>query len=232
MVPQKHKLSRKELKQDGFVDWTGRAYEYVQANYLKLAIGVVALVVVVLAVAFYLQGQERGRQRASELLFQGQALLAAGNYAAAVEPLQQAVDNHGGSELGKRAHLDLAHALLGAGQREQALQVARDGLERIDSADAELHQGMLMVEAAVLSSLERWEDAIVVYRGLLAQDLPAPLRIDASFRLAEALKLRGDVEGAVTVLEELESAVARGDVPGPVRELTDRLSVYRALASR
>ena len=58
-----HKLTRKELRQDGFVAWTGRAVDFLQDHYLKLAIGVLAVVVVVGGTSLYRQGGTRSPPR-------------------------------------------------------------------------------------------------------------------------------------------------------------------------
>ena len=62
------KLSRKQLKQDSFLDSIARTVEFVQENYVKLALGIGVVVVVVIAVSMYFQGQQKAREQASFLL--------------------------------------------------------------------------------------------------------------------------------------------------------------------
>ncbi len=227
----KHRMTRKNLRQDSFVDWTGRAYSFIQDHYLALAGVAAAIVVIVVAATFYVQGGERSRERASQLLYEGQTLLAQGSYAGASERLQEVVDSYGGTTFGLRAHADLARALLGMGEREAALGAVQDGLDAVGD-DRDLRLPLLLVEGAALTDLARYDDATTIYGGLLAQDLPVPLRIEATFRLAEVQKLSGDMKAAVATLEKLEDAVEAGEIPSPVRDLRERLQIYRALASR
>ena len=69
-----HKLTRKELRQDGFVNWIERALEYVQENLVKAAIVAAVVVIVIVGGSYIRSSRMQAHQKASALLYQGQLL--------------------------------------------------------------------------------------------------------------------------------------------------------------
>jgi len=223
------KLTRKKLKQDSFLDWTARTVEFVQENYVKLAIGIGVVVVVVVAVSLYFQGQQRAHEQASFLLYQGESLMYRGAYEAARERLQECHDRYGGSLFGKRAGLDLGHTYLALGDPVQTLAIL-DGIADQVGQRGAMHRELQMIKGAALVDLQRFDEAAAVYRQLREEDLDPNERYEVAMRLADCLRLSGQVQEGLNVLEDLKAAVDRGDIPSESRDLDTRLQIFRALA--
>jgi pentatricopeptide repeat protein len=223
------KLSRRQLKQDSFVDWTAKSVEFIQENYVRLAIGIGAVVVLAIAVSLYFQGQHKAREQASFLLYQGESLMYRGAYDAARERLQQCHERYGGTLFGKRAGLDLGHAYLALGDPAQALATL-EGLEPQVAGRGEMHRELQLLKGAALVDLERYAEAEALYRQMQSEDLHPNERYEVGMRLADCLKLSGRVQEGLNVLEDLKASADRGDIPTESRDLDMRLQVFRALA--
>jgi len=224
-----HKLTRKDLKQDSFVDWTSRAVDFIQDNYLRLAIGAVAVVVLIVAVSFYTRGQVQARESAAAMLFQGQQLLGQGEYGAAEQRLQECRQSYGGTMFGKQACLDLAQVLMIQGQDTQALDIIAEGLQATEG-DLSMTRALNKMKAACLMNLQQYDGAISLYRELLTGVSVDSERFDLVKRLASSLKLAGQLPAAITVLEELQRDVDLGEVELlQGRELETMIHMYRAL---
>jgi tetratricopeptide (TPR) repeat protein len=224
------KFTRKNLKHDSFVEHTGELAAFLQEHFMKIGIGILVVVVVLVGISFYNQGRVKSSNSAAYLLYQGQSLLARGAYGAAQERLLQCTDRFGGTEFGKRAYLDLAHSLIAMGDPQSALATIEEGLGKVP-ARGELHDALLLFRATALSDLGRPAEAEAIYRQLLAANPSDVVRVDLTYRLSDCLRDAGRTREAVTVLEELRDAHARGEVDLVQRELETRIFTMRALAS-
>jgi len=224
-----HKLTRKELKKDSFVDWTGRSFEFLQEHYLKIGIAILAIVVVILGVGIYNKGQTQAKQSASYLLYQGQSLLNRGAYMPARERLQECIDRFGGTQAGKQARLDLGHAFMALGENEAALATIMDGLNTVSVNDP-LHRELEKFQAAAFMNLSQYTEAIAIYRDLLVKDPSDQERYEMSMRLADCLKMEGRYQEGIELLEALQTDVENGMISVSYRELESRLHLFRALS--
>ena len=107
-----------------------------------------------------------------------------------------------------RAHLTLVRALQAQGQADRAL-AAMEGFLRQFPRDAatpalELSRGQLLAGA------QRWDAAQQAFEAARRADDPA-VAAEAEFRLGEALRARGDYEGAIVAY--LSAAYAYGEQP-------------------
>lgn len=224
------KFTRKDLKHDSFVDWTGTATAFLQEHFMKLGIGVVAIAVVLLGISFYNHGKARAHDTAAYMLFQGQSLLSRGAYAAAQERFIECTDRFGGTDFGKRAYLDLANTMIALGDPQSALNTVDEGEAKVPPK-SRIYRSMQISRAAALCDLERYSDAEAVYRGLLSGKLNDVERVDTTYRLADCLRLDGKPADAVKVLEDLEASYERGDIQLVQRDLENRIFTMRALAA-
>ncbi len=227
-----HKLTRKELKHDGFVDWTGRASDFLQVHYMRVGIVVLLILALILGVRLVREGQRRSAQRASYLLYQGQSLLLRGDHLAARGPLQEVVDRFGGTPFGKQAALGLAQAQLAGSEPDQALTSIERAARGLRANDP-LALASARLRAAALITLQRLPEAENVYRDLLAvADLPDEARLELALALADCLKLAGRPADGAQVLVELLARIERGElkVQGRERDLESRIQLLKALA--
>lgn len=224
-----HKLSRKELRRDGFVNWTERTLEYLQENLVTAAIIAGVVVVLVVGASYLRSSRAQARQTASALLYQGQSLLASGSYEAARGRLQECVDRFGDGEYGEQARLSLAEAQMGLGENELALQTLGEVPTTLRPAD-DLYSAYLTLQATAEANLGRYDAAAERYSEALAGNLLPVQRYDLTLRRAEALHRAGRTADGLAVLEDLQRSIDTKELDLPARDLANRIEVYRALA--
>jgi len=223
-----HKFTKKELKQDGFVDTTEKVLEFLQRNATAVGAGLLALVVLLVGGSYLQQSRQAAQVEASYMLFQGQQYIDQGDFEAAVMPLRDCVEEHGGTEFGRYARVALVHAMAGAGQVDLALQRADEFAAEL-AADHPASRELAVVRANVLADAGRYAEAASAMAGLITPDLEDRIYIQRTFRQAEWLREAGDGAGAIRVLEELRDKVAAGEVAQMGSEVQNQLELARAL---
>ncbi len=223
------KLSREDLKHDAFSEWTARATEFLQENYLRVGIGLLAVVVVFVGVQFYQKGRTRAAEKAAYLLYQGETMIQRGDYAAARQRLQEVRDRFGDTSFARQAAFDLAQAQTALGEHEAALATIEQGLEGVAVSDP-LHAALVMLKASVLGALGRGTEAVAALRPLCGdQALPARTRYDATLLLADQLRGAGSSAEALDVLVGLQREIDGGKLKIQARDLETRIQTLRAL---
>ena len=222
------KFTKKDLKQDSFVESTEKVLEYLQRN--ATLVGIVLLVVVVLLVggSYVRKGRAAAKAEASYMLYQGQMMVGQGDYDLAIGPLEDCIAEHGGSDYGKFARISLVQARLGLGQTDEALALIDSYLGEFGSGDP-LNEDLLLLQANALADAGRYAEAAEVIAGLIRSDLPDAIYYDRTVRQAEWLREAGQAAAALTLLEELEAAADAGELQVYRQDLDHRLGVARAL---
>jgi tetratricopeptide (TPR) repeat protein len=225
-----HKITRKELKHDSFMEWTARATDYLQENYVRVAVVVIAIVAVAFGIRMFQAGRVKAAQKASYMFYQGVAELASGNYAGARQTLQQVRDEFRGSPVARETALALAQAQAAAGDNDAALSTLDQALGSVSASDA-LRVPLLRAKAATLDALKRPSEAEAIYRDLLArQDLSPQNRYDVTMAYAGSLQDAKRYKDAADLLAALQADIDSGKLEVQPRDLDTRLRTLRALA--
>lgn len=225
-----HKLTRKELKHDSFMEGTARATDFLQANYARVGSGLLIVIALVFGVRFMQQGQARAAQKASFLLFQGESLLQRGAFVQAKGPLQQLRDDFGGSKFGPQGGFDLAQAQTALGENDAALatidKVLAGGVK-----DASLKTALGMLRGSVLGSLKRFPEAQAAVNDVLkTPGLDARDRYDGTLLLADLYREAGKPGQAADVLTALKKDIDSGNLDIEAGDLDSRIQLLKALA--
>jgi predicted negative regulator of RcsB-dependent stress response len=225
-----HKLTRKELKHDSFMEGTARATDFLQVNYARVGIGLLVVVAIVFGVRFMQQGQARSAQKASYLLYRGESLLQRGAFAEAKQPLQELRDSFGGSKFAAQGSFDLAQAQAALGENDTALATIDKALSD-SGGDAGLKTALRMLKGSVLGSLKRFPEAQTTVRDLLqTPGLGARERYDGTLLLADLLRLDGKPGAAADLLTTLQKEIDSGTLDIEARDLENRIQLLKALA--
>lgn len=222
------KFTKKELKQDSFVATTEKVLEFGQRN--ATVIGGVLLVLVVLLVGgSYLKNSRAAAARdASAMLYQGQTLVAQGDYTAAMGPLQDCIDDHGGSEYSHYARVSLIQAMLALDETETAL--ARiDQFSAEIPADSQAGQDLVQLKAFAMASAGQYVEAAAALEALISRDLDDTTYYQRNVQRVLWLQQAGQHADAVAVLENLEALTDAGEIDQFGNDLENRLAVARAL---
>ncbi|HOX26347.1 MAG TPA: tetratricopeptide repeat protein [Candidatus Krumholzibacteria bacterium] len=222
------KFTKKELKKDSFVTWTERSLEFLQQNATVVGVAFLILVVLLVGGSYVMRGREAARTEASYLLFQGQTLLAQGDYELAMAPLQDCVDKHGGTEFGEFARVAVVQARLGLGEFDAAL-AAIDQYSAEIPADHAASGDLRLLRASVLADAGRFAEAADAMAGMITADLDDSIYYERSVLRSKWLLAAGQRDAALNLLEELRQAVASGELEVTGNDLENRLALARAI---
>lgn len=226
-----HKLTKKELKHDGFVEGTEKGLEFLQKHGMMIGIAALAVVVLIVGGTYMQKSKTASANQASYLLYQGEGLLASGNLAGAQAPLQECIDRYGDSEFGRLARVGLAKAYLAAGANEDV--IASVDLWLADVPDTHpADRALRVAKATALSSLDRHADAAAAFGELAASATTDAELFELTIRQSESLRHGNQAAEALRVLEALDARRAMGEVTAPpTTDLRTRLEVLRAVVS-
>jgi tetratricopeptide (TPR) repeat protein len=134
MLTKRKKLSKKEIKEDKLVETYYKAYGFVEENKSKIAMYAGVLVLVIVAVYFYVQNRNSNNEEAGLQLSRVMSLYDAGSYLEAIEGrtgtqikgLKKIVEEYGSTENGEIAKVYLANSYSFLGKQEEALKYYKD----------------------------------------------------------------------------------------------------------
>lgn len=134
MLTKRKKLSKKEIKEDKLVESYYKAYGFFEENKSKIAIYAVALVLVIVAVYFYIDNRNAKNEEAGLELSRVMSLYDAGSYLEAIEGragtkvkgLKKIVEEYGSTENGELAKIYLANSYSFLGKQNEALNYYKD----------------------------------------------------------------------------------------------------------
>lgn len=134
MLTKKKKLSKKEIKEDKLVSFYYKAYGYFEENTSRILIYAGALVVIALAVYFYINHRIENNKLAGQQLGLVMDSYDSGNYLEAIEGkagtnmigLKKIVEEYGNSENGEIAKIYLANSYNRLQKFDEALKYYKD----------------------------------------------------------------------------------------------------------
>jgi tetratricopeptide (TPR) repeat protein len=134
MLTKRKSISKKEIKEDKLVETYYRAYGFFEEYKSKIAIYAGVLVLVIVAVYFYIQHRNANNEEAGLQLSRVMELYDAGSYLEAMEGragskvvgLKKIVAEYGSTENGEIAKIYLANAYSFLGKQEDALKYYQD----------------------------------------------------------------------------------------------------------
>lgn len=134
MLRPKKKISRKEMKVDPLLTTYSKALSFYDKNKKYISYAFTGLVVVVIAIVFYLNNQAANNELASIQLGKIFQFYDQNNYQTAIEGqpekglngLKKIVDEYGGTKSGEMARFYLANAYYEIGETDKALAEYED----------------------------------------------------------------------------------------------------------
>ncbi|MEZ4389399.1 MAG: tetratricopeptide repeat protein [Candidatus Krumholzibacteriia bacterium] len=223
-----HKFTKKELKQDSFVSSTEKVLEFGQRNATMIGVALLVAVVALVGGSYLKNTRAAAAREASAQLYQGQVLLAQGEYSAAMGPLQDCVDDHGGSEFGRYARVALVQAMLALGDTEGALARIQQYVGELPATDPAAADLKLM-NAYALADAGRPGEAADAIAATITADLSDAILYDRTVQQADWLIDAGRAGDAINVLEGLDRRARAGEITVATSDLENRLAVAKAL---
>lgn len=134
MLTKKKKLTKKEIKEDKFVEFYYKTQSYIVENKNKVLMYVGAFAIVVVAVILFLNYRSSRNEEAGKLLSRVMDLYEQGAYLEVIEGkhgtnlvgLKKIVEDYGSTENGETAKIYLANAYAFLGQYDKAFELYED----------------------------------------------------------------------------------------------------------
>jgi len=202
-VTDHRRLTKKQLKQDRFLEAVYSAWAYAQDNMAVVIGGAIALIAVIalgVRVGGTVAGGPRGNPDAERALSAARMQFLTGQSDAGAAALEDVRKKYGGSPVGREATLLLANSLYESGQFAQALPVFEDFLKK------PLHDDLTRDHARVAIAACREETgdvagAVQAYREIWNTAKNPALRVQAAMAAARCSETQGNVDQAVSLYQ-------------------------------
>lgn len=198
-----NKLSKHDLKDDNFVTYTLKAWEYLRENQNKFFIGLVILVVVAATAVWMGNSRTRARETAREQFSEALASFRTGQFKTAEEMFKIIEERYGSLEEGAAAPYFIGRCALLQGRNSDAVKSFEKYLGK--ASKQPFYRDAAMEGMAVAWENDRdYAKAADIYLEL-AESLKANTFMETTYlkRAADLLKLSNQNSRAVEVLEKL-----------------------------
>ena len=211
---------------DAFVAGVLESTAWAKQHSRTLIIGVVAAVIVIGGLLFYVADRARDTREAATALTQVRAVALSGNAELAIRDIQQFIQNYGSTPAGDEARLLLGAAYLDANQQQNAIDAVEDVA---DDVDTDVGVAAAMLIAAAHESAGRSQEAETVLERVATGGRFLFQQQEALDNMARLRLQRGDAAGAVQAYERLLEMTPINAAERQVYEL--RLGEVRSLAA-
>ena len=141
LKPQKKKITKKNLKEDKFVESALKAKTYLEENSKQVTIVVAAILVLVVLIMFYRNYQQNRTSKAETLLGLAQVEYQNMNYAKAREFLNRLFDEYDGTDAAIQGYFVLANLNYQQGKYEEAESAFKRFIDKYDGSKILLASG-------------------------------------------------------------------------------------------
>lgn len=202
MLKPRKRLTRKQIKQDKFIITVMKVLRYVQRNAKWVVIGVVALLVVVLALAVTRQQKKSREIRSIEALGGAQMAKWAGQDEEALKLYQQITEEFGGTKSAGEAWVALGNLYFEQKQWEQAENAFKRYLKKYND-DPILTYTAWSGIAACLEEQGRYQQAAEKYQSFADQNHDSAWAAPALYNASRCFRLAGQLPQAKMALQRI-----------------------------
>jgi TolA-binding protein len=159
---RKTRLTRKEIKQDRFIESTMEAVSEMKHHSTKIAFGAVLLVGLIVLMIFYFNSKKKTEAQAVSDLSSAIALYSANDFVSAIPRLEQHLLRFDNTKSGEKAVFFLANSRYYSGDIDGALRDFQRYLDR-NSKDPLFSPSALMGIASCREQKGEWREAASIY---------------------------------------------------------------------
>ena len=216
MSSERRKLSKSELREDEFVEWIMQAVEYVKERASLFVGGAVAVIVVIMAINYFIESKEADRLKAAALLGDVLWVEQGGEQAEAIRYAEDLVSSYAGTPAAAQGTVLLANLHYAQGRYAEArsyYQRYLDNYEPVDVLAYAAHSGLgacLEAEGQFLAAAQHYEAYAAQQAGTIRE---AMARMEA----ARIYGLAGDSDKQQALLEEVSRTFAQYPIAAQAR---------------
>ena len=216
MSSERRKLSKSELREDEFVEWIMQAVEYVKERASLFVGGAVAVIVVIMAINYFIESKEADRLQAAALLGDVLMVEQGGELTEAIRLAEELVSSYAGTSAAAQGTVLLANLHYAQGRYAEArsyYQRYLDNYEPVDVLAYAAQSGLgacLEAEGQFLAAAQHYEAYAAQQAGTIRE---AMARMEA----ARIYGLAGDSDKQQALLEEVSRAFAQYPIAAQAR---------------
>ena len=216
MSSERRKLSKSELREDEFVEWIMQAVEYVKERASLFVGGAVAVIVVIMAINYFIESKEVDRLKAAALLGDVLWVEQGGEQAEAIRYAEDLVSSYAGTPAAAQGTVLLANLHYAQGRYAEArsyYQRYLDNYEPVDVLAYAAQSGLgacLEAEGQFLAAAQHYEAYAAQQAGTIRE---AMARMEA----ARIYGLAGDSDKQQALLEEVSRTFAQYPIAAQAR---------------
>ena len=216
MSSERRKLSKSELREDEFVEWIMQAVEYVKERASLFAGGVLAVVVVIVAINYFIESQEADRLKAATLLGDVLMVEQGGEPTEAIRLAEELVSSYAGTPAAAQGTVLLANLHYAQGRYAEARSYYQNYLDNYEPLDVLAYAAQsglgacLEAEGQLLAAAQHYEAYAAQQAGTIRE---AMARMEA----ARIYGLAGNSDKQQALLEEVSRTFAQYPIAAQAR---------------
>ena len=216
MSSERRKLSKSELREDEFVEWIMQAVEYVKERAQLFVGGAVAVIVVIVAINYFIESEEANRLKAAALLGDVLMVEQGGEPTEAVRLAEELVSSYAGTPAAAQGVVLLANLHYAQGRYAEAREYYQrylDNYEPLDVLAYAAQSGLgacLEAEGQLLAAAQHYETYAAQQAGTIRE---AMARMEA----ARIYGAAGDSDKQQALLKEVSRTFAQYPIAAQAR---------------
>jgi TolA-binding protein len=222
MLKPRKRLTKRARKEDKFVTFAANATNFLQQNWKQLALGIAAVLVVILVSAGWGKHRQTRENTASERLAEAAIAEQGGETNRAEELYAQVVSKFGRTQAGIPACTSLGALQFSAGKFDEAIATYRKALDRAGSDPL----GAFAAYSGVGACLEeqgKYGEAAIQHRSYAKKYPRSPFAPEALSDAARCFMQAGRTDEAKATLEQIVRAHPKSQVVVRARSLLKML---------
>ena len=216
MSSERRRLSKSELREDEFVEWIMQAVEYVKERASLFGGGAVAVIMIIMAINYFVESKEADRLQAAALLGDVLMVEQGGEPTEAIRLAEELVSSYAGTPAAAQGTVLLANLHYAQGHYAEArtyYQRYLDNYEPVDVLAYAAQSGLgacLEAEGQFLAAAQHYEAYAAQQAGTIRE---AMARMEA----ARIYGLAGDSDKQQALLEEVSRTFAQYPIAAQAR---------------
>ena len=216
MSSERRKLSKSELREDEFVEWIMQAVEYVKERASLFVGGAVAVIVVIMAINYFIESKEADRLKAAALLGDVLMVEQGGEPTEAIRLAEELVSSYAGTPAAAQGTVLLANLHYAQGRYAEARSYYQRYLDNYEPLDVLAYAAQSGL-GACLEAEGQFVAAAQHYEAYAAQQAGTIREAMARMEAARIYGLAGDSDRQQALLEEVSRAFAQYPIAAQAR---------------
>ncbi len=216
MSSERRKLSKSELREDEFVEWIMQAVEYVKERASLFGGGAVAVIVVIVAINYFIESKEAGRLQAAALLGDVLMVEQGGEPTEAIRLAEELVSSYAGTSAAAQGTVLLANLHYAQGRYAEARSYYQRYLDNYEPLDVLAYAAQSGL-GACLEAEGQFVAAAQHYEAYAAQQAGTIREAMARMEAARIYGLAGDSDKQQALLEEVSRTFAQYPIAAQAR---------------